>query len=204
MKDNSKGFAPIIILIILVALIGAAYYLGNKNGMKGIVSLGSPVPLASINPVGSTMPSATQTPDPMAGWKEFSSTFGYSLKYPSDWNSQPIPSAALPGQPDLTLYSADAVVDQNLGSLNKGTMIDFSVLQQTSINLPPNMVSDNSFIPSNLSGKAQGYQRSQYNQVGVNIQNGKYVYEVNCFPTSSQAVCRQILSQVLSTFKFTN
>jgi hypothetical protein len=48
---RNKGFAPIIILIVIVVIVAIAgsYYLGNKNVMKSVVSIGSPVPSSVVS-----------------------------------------------------------------------------------------------------------------------------------------------------------
>lgn len=72
---KQKGFAPIIILILLVLVGVGVYYFGTiKN--KSVST-----PVASVQP--SSSPLAKPTTDPTANWKIYSNqSLGFELKYP--------------------------------------------------------------------------------------------------------------------------
>ena len=71
---KQKGFAPIIIILV-IALIGAgAYFLGTKNILK--------FPSFPLSPTLS--PSPTPTPDPTANWKTYTAN-EFTFKYPVNW-----------------------------------------------------------------------------------------------------------------------
>lgn len=65
-------------IIVIIAAIGGAYYLGTqKSGGIPVVQSPSPSPAASQEPSGS--------PE-TANWKTYTNSFhGYSFKYPSGW-----------------------------------------------------------------------------------------------------------------------
>lgn len=75
-KENAKGFAPILILILLVLIGVGAYYFGTKN--KSVST-----PVASFQP--SSSPLAKPTADPTAGWKTYTNG-KVSFKYPESLN----------------------------------------------------------------------------------------------------------------------
>ncbi len=66
---NSKGFIQIIIILVVLVLIGGAYYFGTKNKINE-------------NTV-SEIPITEPTPD-TSSWKDFSGS-DFSVKTPSDW-----------------------------------------------------------------------------------------------------------------------
>ena len=86
MKSNTRGFAQIIIFIVLLVLVGiGAYYFGTQK--VGLLPNLVPTPRVSDEPI--TVVPIT-TPNPTAGWKsyqapktEFSKAF--TLYYPPTW-----------------------------------------------------------------------------------------------------------------------
>src|SRR5258708_10577734 len=124
---NQKGFAPLIIilgLVLVLGLIAGAYYLG-KGGTQQTTNTTS-VPAYSSQP-STNLPSsnaisqATPTSDPTSNWKTFTNTvYFYTLKYPQNYlpltvrllaNSDGTeasldigPSPDLPGAPGLPFF----------------------------------------------------------------------------------------------------
>lgn len=76
MKKNNHGFAPIIILTLIVLIAGGAYYFGtlkNKNTSTTVTSV-QPSSSPIINP----------SADPTTNWKTYTNrTLGITLKYPN-------------------------------------------------------------------------------------------------------------------------
>ena len=73
---KQKGFAPIIIIVLVAIVASGVYFLGTKNILKLPTSFSLPT----------ISPSPTPTPDPTANWKTYTNyEYGYSVKYPSDW-----------------------------------------------------------------------------------------------------------------------
>lgn len=76
---RQKGFAPIIILLVIFAL-GLLGYLAFT---KGYLSVNLPKPSASVVPT--VIPGPSNTPDPTANWKTYTNTdVGFTFKYPPD------------------------------------------------------------------------------------------------------------------------
>lgn len=77
---RQKGFAPVIILLV-VLLLGV---LGYFAFTKGYVSVNLPKPSASVIP--SPIPSPSSSTDPTANWKTYSDDLhGITFKYPLSW-----------------------------------------------------------------------------------------------------------------------
>ena len=87
---RQKGFTPIIILLLIVAVLGAAGYFAYSRGYTNSF-LPKPSPIITPRPLLTPLPTPkpTSTPDPTANWKTYTNTtYKYSLKYPSDWEVQ--------------------------------------------------------------------------------------------------------------------
>lgn len=79
MDKQKQGFTPIIILIVvLVALVAGAYYLGGKKSSLNLTP--------------------TSTPNATANWKTYTNTkYNYTFKYPSEYHLYTTISA-IPGE----------------------------------------------------------------------------------------------------------
>jgi len=74
-RKNSKGFAPIVVLVLIIIVGIVAYYFGTQKK--------KPALLITPTPVLTTVP-ATNT---IANWKTYTNTkYGYSIMYPQTWN----------------------------------------------------------------------------------------------------------------------
>jgi hypothetical protein len=71
---------PLIIvgIILILVLVGGAYFLGQKSALT------TQAPKTAQNSQISHQATSTPTPDPTAGWKTFSNQY-YSFKYPPNW-----------------------------------------------------------------------------------------------------------------------
>lgn len=84
---KKKGFTKVILVIILALIgIGAAYYLGAQNKRVNEVSETSPSPTSTTSP--------TQTPRPTeessvpAGWLTYkNSEYGFEISYPDTYEA---------------------------------------------------------------------------------------------------------------------
>ena len=82
---RQKGFAPILIIILVLIAIGGAYYFGTKKGNIIPTPTQSPVTVASNAPAPIT-PTTKPTTDPTANWKTYeNNVYHYSFKYPPSW-----------------------------------------------------------------------------------------------------------------------
>jgi hypothetical protein len=80
---KQKGFAPIIILLVIV-ILGAFVYFAV---IKGYVSVNFSKPSTSVTP--STTPNPLSTTNPTANWKTYyHKNLDISFKYPPDWTVQ--------------------------------------------------------------------------------------------------------------------
>lgn len=80
---REKGFAPIIILLVLVGVALLAYF--GYFYKPSVQPPPQPAPQETTSPIPST--TSLETPDPTANWKTYTSST-YSVKYPADFNSQ--------------------------------------------------------------------------------------------------------------------
>jgi hypothetical protein len=94
MRDNSKGFAQVLVIILLLVLVGGgAYYFGvqkTKTDQKSVLK--TPTPAASdVSEAELSNPNPTPTPNKTAGWQTYSGTDfvyenptfkGYSFLFP--------------------------------------------------------------------------------------------------------------------------
>lgn len=83
---NQKGFAPILIalgIILILGIVGGTYYLGTLKNQQAVSFGNKP---QSQNP-GVTSQTPQPTPNETANWKTYTDTkYGFSLKYPINYN----------------------------------------------------------------------------------------------------------------------
>lgn len=90
---NQKGFINILLIVIIVALIGAgAYFVSTRQITSPIPSLipGStltpsptPPPTLKLTPTPAPTPASLSTPNETASWKVYhNDAFGFEMKYP--------------------------------------------------------------------------------------------------------------------------
>lgn len=77
---RQKGFAPIIILLVLVILGVVGYFAYSK----GYININPSKSTPTVNPQLDL--TSSPTPDPTANWKTYTDSDNiFSIKYPSDW-----------------------------------------------------------------------------------------------------------------------
>lgn len=81
---NQKGFANIILVIIVVILVGAVGYFAFVKKSEPVVQQPTPTPTQTNTPVS---PTPTPTPkDETSNWQSHSNMeIGFSFKYPQAW-----------------------------------------------------------------------------------------------------------------------
>jgi hypothetical protein len=80
---KQKGFAPILILILLVLVAGGAYYFGTKNKTTPVIPISTPVTSVQSSP----SPAVQTVIDPVTGWKKYENPkYKYSFSFPSNFN----------------------------------------------------------------------------------------------------------------------
>lgn len=87
----AKSPLPKIVLsavgvVIVVGLIGGAYYLGTQKNKTGMYQEKTTV---SVTQAAIATPTSVSTSDKVSNWKTYTSPLGYSLQYPSDWVLHP-------------------------------------------------------------------------------------------------------------------
>jgi len=81
---NNKGFANIVLIVLVVVLAGVAGYFALTREQKPTAQQTTPSPLTTPTPI-SQQPSPTPTNE-MASWKTYRNTFSrIELKYPQSW-----------------------------------------------------------------------------------------------------------------------
>ncbi len=116
LKKSEAGFSAveIVLVIAVVALIGLVGWLVYKNHHKtatvAVVTAKSTP--GNTKPITTTKTTTTQSTDPYAGWKTYSSILnsGLSFKYPASWVFTPATQAPTPNnlggvENDSVLYS---------------------------------------------------------------------------------------------------
>ena len=197
MKKQS-GFVPILILLFLLAIVGAGYFAYQRSrsftGKNGSLNLyKSPLP----SPRSSLLPSS----DPTAEWKTYSNKL-FSFKYlpdmvvETDNNNDFVNTLSTfeNGDSKWIAYVEEStpgqVIDSYSASVGDGGSIDgfyaFTQIQNKTIKVN-NTIAKYFEHSTNVVNK---------NRSIIAIPNGKYVIVLN-LPT-------EMLDQILSTFKFTN
>ncbi len=197
---RQKGFAPILILIIIVLVAGGAYYFGTLKikpkpqvipttvpSVKPAINLETSVPV--------TQTTIKPTTDPTANWKTFNhSTGNYQFKYPPEWSAVIDQNATAD-----TLFGPNASSKSGLGGIEVREIEtdpkDFNTLTESRII---------SQTKANVNG-ITGYKTSY-----SNVLNGtNFVFKntdgliYNIYINSSNVDDLKIFDQILSTFKFT-
>jgi hypothetical protein len=114
---NQKGFVPILIIFLVLAAIGGAYYFGTLKSGKQIFPSPTPQnsPLTDSTP--SALPTPNQTEDPTAKWNTYTTKDNkFTFKYPSDWTLKD-------GSGDTDLYNDGKMVFQKDITISNGEYI---------------------------------------------------------------------------------
>ena len=207
MKLMQKGFSVILVLIsvlVLVGIVGGAYFLLPKTQTKTTQQIVPPI-----------TPQPTPTPNQTANWKTYTNTkYGYSIKYPNTWY------VIFPGNDgaesiNLKSFQESAISQQEQHSLSLGKdkiMITLGFYGQINNSQPLlEWLKSNGKYVSNMTGVPQSVENSIIANKPVlkmNYQtgpfyvfsNGKNVFYVYFTPENSNLT--SIFDQILSTFKF--
>jgi hypothetical protein len=195
-KSNSKGFAPIIILILLVLVGVGAYYFGTlKNKIVSVIS--TPTPVVSAQPSSSPIviptakPTVKPTTDPTVNWKTYKNP-DFSFKYPSGWalgqGTAIVSDVAGAG---ITVFTKDMPMYNECMKLDKTDTVNGKMVKYYSYIYSGEMCSNQADIGN--------YEVWVTKAGGDGFQPGIiYMYNTTIFPKSFS-----IFQQILSTFKFT-
>jgi len=82
---NQKGFANIILVVVIVILVGAVGYFAFVKKSEPIAQQPTPTPTQTTT-LTKTPISPTPTPDKTTNLKTYTNNlYGYQIKYPKDW-----------------------------------------------------------------------------------------------------------------------
>ncbi len=222
---KQKGFAPILIILVIAIIAAGAYFLGTKNISKLFTIL--PSPLFS--------PSPTPTADPTADWKIYNASkflqeigINFSIRYPQNWHVNEENPTHTSGVPWVVISQnpVSNVMSRNspcisIGGGIYGNSIESFIQQQDSIqmetegkiiSIAPEVKSTVDITVDGLNGVKR--KVVQYNESSVTIQvylkggkNDTYGPDggTNYFIIEScPGTDNNDFDQILSTFKFTD
>ena len=101
--NNQKGFANIILVIVIVVLVGAVGYFSFVKKSEPIAQQPTPTPTQTNTPTKN--PTPTQTPkDEIASWKTYGNDqYGFEFKYPANYVVTKTPG----GNNEFVTFSVD-------------------------------------------------------------------------------------------------
>ena len=200
--NKQKGLAPILIIILIAVMAVGGYLLYQKQIKPVAVPQFSPSPVVSpvISPIAS---SSADT----ANWKTYTnSKYGFTLKYPQNLSVK---------------ETSNIIIFNAVGNKDNETVFALIVYEN------PNNLSLKDYETKNTGESGMGpsvyYSSSQL----VTLENGTKVYyqkeEISCFSKCGSYIWinkdkiykflgsvnsgikdqKQIMDQILSTFKFT-
>ena len=216
------GFAQIIVILVVLALIGGAYYFGTLKNKPNLS------PAVSVQP--SSNPTVKPTTDPTASWKTYTTKDGkWSFKYPSGWvltdNSKNVDlygDGKIQFQKDITLSSGEYKIKSYDPLAWSPSVCIFSDSPEFNNPYSDNLILANSKCPGDFieikglqstfrrrtvpNTDPEGKPNGQWT-VFVKDPNGNFVtvppitYQIPL--EHGQSTILQ-MDQILSTFKFTN
>lgn len=228
-----RGYSLILILagiVVIMALVGGAYYLGRSNTPKlspnPVITSEFPKPsptavVTSETPVPT--PVSSLFPDETANWPVYkNSTFGFQLKYPPNWlvHEQPkdqyraLDLSIIPNRGDTasSLQANPNVKFAGTGELNieiNTTIHDQSVLQKKGED-SPNLVGFKYepiiFMELQANKSYMLWTDTIPGEGSTNIRFNKkqYGWTINYPNTDFKGNHDSVYDQILSTFKFIN
>lgn len=215
----------VLILILVVAVAGGAYYLGRfSTKLQPQSTTPSPDPTAigriSTKPQPTKTQQSTQvtpSPEPIANWKTYANTEkNFSLQYPSDWSVKIFNESSfiLGNKADLELLTAEMLNHGWPG----GMSIDISKTEYPSAELQKEGIEKNpweenlnhyQFSKTTMGGKMankqislsqEDYIQFPYTSIGLNFKGHGWTV---MFPNINyKGDHDKIYDQILSTFRF--
>ena len=204
--EGQKGFAPLIIVIIL-AIVGivAAYYFGSMKGNVLLAPTQTPTSVTTNAPSQIT-PTTKPTSDSTANWKTYTnSVHGITFKYPQTWQ--------VDNKGDQDSLNAQVTLTKGQAKIKMYFNMDGIGGQGQTYQGQPFRLNGNSlfrFVKTNSYDNTQmvGISTSLTNTLGVFEVNGKtysitLAYPVSDSQTETGNSLEKEFDQILSTFKFT-
>ncbi len=196
---NQKGFAPILIVILVALIAGAGGLLVYQKSKPAttpepITQQPSPSPIPDASPVPTGVDETTNPDLIGANWKTYTNMeFGYSLKYPSTWTYK----VSSKGSGQIILLPGDKELPPSEPSFVVVTVMN-SIKQPLIQGDARNVLINKKYIK--IAGAVDGEQ-GEFNgfiQTAVSHNNNSYYINLD------KMEYRGIYDQILSTFKFTD
>lgn len=186
--NNQKGFANIILIVIIVAIVAVGGYFVFSKKLEPIAQ--QPTPTPTKTPVSPTPTAKDET----AGWNTFTDTqYGFEFKYPDTWK-------ATVNDNEGSDYKviARVVNPSRAGKPDTDVPIEQLLVRSQNITCEGQSI--------NLGGKTgtgrgweQGFGLIYYRDLCFKTQGWATTISLSAFDQSSQAV----MDKILSTFRFT-
>lgn len=186
----------LLIVLVIVIVLGGGYLLYAKYG-GGTTPVASPSPVATVtaSPIATVNPTAsTSVP---ADWKTYTNeTYGFSFKYPNDYQYEESINAAPEGpQAEFTL-----TIGKDSTTLRSAIHVRVYVESTTSNLNEPNGMESSSSIDTTVDGKtAKKYVAGDSTEYVVVNNNRRF--EIGFMEASSEM--QNNFSILLPTFQFT-
>jgi len=205
---KQKGFAPIIILVLITLAVTG--YFGYKNYWPKPQTLTTPTPIADQAPNGN-----------LANWKTYTNQeFGFSIKYPSDYSlhddgPNEVEQQKEKGQQISGTQPAilDTITFSNLAK-NQFSISIFPKTPNADINNVYEFsgICGTQFADKTISNQISQLGNIQYKRVQQSLPDKKVMTDICLYNfngnlitlRSSDSSTSNLLDQILSTFKFLN
>ncbi len=197
---NQKGFANIILVVVIVVLLGTVGYFAFVKKSEPIAQQPTPTPAASQTKTP-TPPTSTPTPkDETANWKTITNaSLGFSIKYPNGWKAETTSLSTT-----LTnLSDSEQIIMVELNSTNANpNQLSINEWLKTQQWPDPKPISEQFKSIANVGG-VNAVEQSTTGT--VYFTRGTNVFVVsNGISFTRKVVDEKLFLQILSTFKFTN
>lgn len=190
--NKQKGFAPILIVIIIAALVGG--YLIYQNQTKP-----TPPPTTQLTSAPTPTPESTNSAE-TANWKTYTDAEnGFSISYPGEFAVNKIGGGVSFQKNNTNRAILFLQVNDNKGNL---TAREFFNNQPDQMKKP--MEDANQITDYQLNG-SQGLMFTKkesadgYKDFAVSLSHNNHIYSLNFGPKENEF---NLANQILSTFKF--
>ena len=210
-KSISKLLISIVAIIIIFVGVGGYFLATNKTKTQQAIITPTPLPTEASAKAG----------DPTANWKTYTnSKYGFSFMYPSDkylddWGEGRLDlridlnnkkEAGFPGE---LIFTIDVIpAKSNLQDYMEQYVLKDPQYDLNDPNRPKLDVKNSNIgnLPAYIVERKPIYEAPNINSYIAYFQKGKYLYEVGLYTGNVKELedNKQVLDQILSTFRFAN